>query len=341
MSKAFALAGARLGYLAASAEITDALRVVRLPYHLSAVTQAVARVALRHADELLARVDDLRAERDRTVDWLREQGLEVADSDANYVLFGRFADRHAVWQGLLDRGVLIRETGPDGWLRVSIGTAAEMTAFRRRRITRGSPHEQDSTRGAGDQGVEGPRRARPGRQRPPRHLDRGRVLRPHADRVRAALADRPDRADRGRHPHRRAPHRRGHRDRARRRAAGGAGRQVRHPPLRRRAGAAGRGAGAGRRGRLRPPVLRARRRAGRAGVRHHRRGRRGLPRIADPARLRDARLPRPARAARPGAVRARPAPPGRGPVQGGRPGAAGRLALDPRETGVPSTKGSL
>ena len=57
------------------------------------------------------------------MDWLREQGLEVADSDANFVLFGTFADRHAVWQGLLDRGVLIRETGPDGWLRVSIGTA--------------------------------------------------------------------------------------------------------------------------------------------------------------------------------------------------------------------------
>jgi histidinol-phosphate aminotransferase len=130
MSKAFALAGARLGYLAASEEICDAIRVVRLPYHLSAVTQAVAQVALRHADELLARVDELRAERDRTVDWLRGEGLEVAESDANYVLFGRFADRHAVWQGLLDRGVLIRETGPDGWLRVSIGTAEEMAAFR-------------------------------------------------------------------------------------------------------------------------------------------------------------------------------------------------------------------
>jgi len=130
MSKAFALAGARLGYLAASEEICDAIRVVRLPYHLSAVTQAVARVALRHADELLARVDELRAERDSTVDWLRGEDLQVADSDANYVLFGRFADRHAVWQGLLDRGVLIRETGPDGWLRVSIGTAQEMAAFR-------------------------------------------------------------------------------------------------------------------------------------------------------------------------------------------------------------------
>jgi histidinol-phosphate aminotransferase len=130
MSKAFALAGARLGYLAASPQVCDALRVVRLPYHLSAVTQVVARVALVHAEELLSRVDDLRRERDDTVSWLRELGLAVAESDANFVLFGRFGDRHAVWQGLLDRGVLIRETGPDGWLRVSIGTPAEMAAFR-------------------------------------------------------------------------------------------------------------------------------------------------------------------------------------------------------------------
>jgi len=130
MSKAFALAGARLGYLAAAPEICDALRVVRLPYHLSAVTQATAIAALRHAEELLANVDELRHERDRTVAWLREQGFEVADSDANFCLFGHLDDRHAVWQGLLDRGVLIRETGPDGWLRVSIGTAEEMAAFR-------------------------------------------------------------------------------------------------------------------------------------------------------------------------------------------------------------------
>jgi histidinol-phosphate aminotransferase len=130
MSKAFALAGGRLGYLAAAPEICDAVRVVRLPYHLSAVTQATALAALRHAEELLGRVDDLRAERDELVVWLTEQGLEVAESDANFVLFGRYADRHAVWQGLLDRGVLIRETGPDGWLRVSVGTPAEMAAFR-------------------------------------------------------------------------------------------------------------------------------------------------------------------------------------------------------------------
>ncbi len=131
MSKAFALAGARLGYLAADPAIADAIRVVRLPYHLSAITQAAALAALRHAPQLLGRVDDLRVERDATVVWLREQGLEVADSDANFVLFGRFAERHAIWHGLVDRGVLIRETGPDGWLRVSIGTGGEMAAFRK------------------------------------------------------------------------------------------------------------------------------------------------------------------------------------------------------------------
>nr|MBA2559059.1 aminotransferase class I/II-fold pyridoxal phosphate-dependent enzyme [Propionibacteriales bacterium] len=129
MSKAFAFAGGRLGYLASSAALVDVLRVVRLPYHLSAVTQAVARAALANADELLERVNDLRKLRDLTVDWLREHRFEVADSDANFVLFGRFSDRHAVWQGVLDRGVLIREVGPDGWLRVSVGTPAEMEAF--------------------------------------------------------------------------------------------------------------------------------------------------------------------------------------------------------------------
>jgi histidinol-phosphate aminotransferase len=130
MSKAFALAGGRLGYLAAAPAVVDALRIVRLPYHLSAVSQTVARVALAHSDELLARVAELRAERDANLDWLRSVGLTVAESDANFVLFGRFGDRHAVWQRLLDRGVLIRETGPDGWLRVSIGTPEEMAAFR-------------------------------------------------------------------------------------------------------------------------------------------------------------------------------------------------------------------
>jgi len=129
MSKAFALAGGRLGYLAASAAVVDAVRIVRLPYHLSSVSQATALAALANSTELLARVADLRTERDATVSWLRGLGLRAADSDANFVLFGTFADPHAVWQALLERGVLIRETGPPGWLRVSVGSAAEMAAF--------------------------------------------------------------------------------------------------------------------------------------------------------------------------------------------------------------------
>jgi len=130
MSKAFAGAGARLGYAVAAPAVVDALRVVRLPYHLSGLTQAAARALLAHAPTLLARVDELRADRDRLAGWLAGRGLEVAESDANFVLFGRFADRHLVWRGLLDRGVLVRETGPDGWLRVSVGTPSEIAAFR-------------------------------------------------------------------------------------------------------------------------------------------------------------------------------------------------------------------
>jgi histidinol-phosphate aminotransferase len=129
MSKAFGLAGARVGYLAASRELVDALRVVRLPYHLSAVTQAVARAALRHAPELMAQIGSLRAERDQLVLDLRERGIRVAESDANFVLFQVHEDRHQVWQALLDRGVLIREVGPPGWLRVSVGTPEETAAF--------------------------------------------------------------------------------------------------------------------------------------------------------------------------------------------------------------------
>ena len=130
MSKAFALAGARVGYLAGNQEVIEALLLVRLPYHLSTLTQAVARTALENRRDLLSTVDTLRVQRDQLVEWLRSQGLAAADSDANFVLFGEFGDTHAVWQGLLDRGVLVRETGPAGWLRVSVGLPGEMKAFR-------------------------------------------------------------------------------------------------------------------------------------------------------------------------------------------------------------------
>jgi histidinol-phosphate aminotransferase len=129
MSKAFALAGARVGYLAADPGVVRALLLVRLPYHLSALTQAVALAALQHSAELLSSVAAIRAERDALVQKLRGMGLTAGDSDANFVLFGRFADSHAIWSALLDHGVLVRETGPPEWLRVSIGTAAENATF--------------------------------------------------------------------------------------------------------------------------------------------------------------------------------------------------------------------
>ncbi len=141
MSKAFALAGARVGYLAAGPDVVEALLLVRLPYHLSALTQAAALAALQHSAELLSSVAAIRTERDALVRRLRGTGLTAGDSDANFVLFGRFADSHAIWSALLDRGVLVRETGPPHWLRVSIGTAAENAAFLRElaRVVDGDP----------------------------------------------------------------------------------------------------------------------------------------------------------------------------------------------------------
>ncbi|MGG5175861.1 histidinol-phosphate transaminase [Pseudarthrobacter sp. J1763] len=129
MSKAFALAGARIGYMAAAPEVTDALRLVRLPYHLSAITQATALAALRHRTALMADVEDIKVQRDRIVSELTRMGLTPAASDSNYVFFGGLEDSHTVWQGLLDAGVLVRDVGIAGHLRVTAGTEAETTAF--------------------------------------------------------------------------------------------------------------------------------------------------------------------------------------------------------------------
>lgn len=133
MSKAFALAGARVGYLAASPAVVDALRLVRLPYHLSALTQAAARTALAHADELLGTVEQVKAQRDRMIHEIGALGLSVVPTESNFLLFGQFEAPAQVWQALLDRGVLVRDlsTAPGlaGWLRVNAGTQAETTAF--------------------------------------------------------------------------------------------------------------------------------------------------------------------------------------------------------------------
>ena len=129
MSKAFGAAGLRLGYLAADPAVVDAVQLVRLPYHLSSVTQATALAALEFTDTLLGYVERLKAERDRIVAELRGMGLEVTDSDANFVQFGRFEDSHATWQAILGHGVLVRDNGVPGWLRVTAGTPAENDAF--------------------------------------------------------------------------------------------------------------------------------------------------------------------------------------------------------------------
>lgn len=129
MSKAFGFAGGRLGYLAAAPEVVAAVQLVRLPYHLSSLTQAAARAALAHADVLLGTVAAIKQQRDRLVAELRRRGAEVADSDANFVLFGGLGDQRAVWRALVERGVLVRDVGLAGWLRVTAGTPAETDAF--------------------------------------------------------------------------------------------------------------------------------------------------------------------------------------------------------------------
>jgi histidinol-phosphate aminotransferase len=129
MSKAFAFAGGRLGYLIAAPAVVDALLLVRLPYHLSAVTQAAARAALRHADDTLGSVAKLIAERERVTDALSGMGFRVIPSDANFVLFGEFPDAPATWQRYLDAGILIRDVGLPGYLRATIGLADENDAL--------------------------------------------------------------------------------------------------------------------------------------------------------------------------------------------------------------------
>lgn len=129
MSKAFAFAGGRLGYLAAAPAVVDALLLVRLPYHLSALTQVAARAALRHGSSTLESVAALVAERERVANALGDLGAQVVPSDANFILFGRFADAPAAWRRYLDHGVLIRDVGIPGHLRVTVGTPVENDAF--------------------------------------------------------------------------------------------------------------------------------------------------------------------------------------------------------------------
>jgi histidinol-phosphate aminotransferase len=131
-SKAFAMAGARLGYVLTAPEVVEDLQRVRLPYHLSALTQAAGIVALHHRAAALDLLDAIRVQRDRIVAVLgRLPGVTVHPSDANFVLFTPPGDAVALWQRLLDRSVLVRDLTavvPNA-LRVTAGTEHETDLF--------------------------------------------------------------------------------------------------------------------------------------------------------------------------------------------------------------------
>jgi histidinol-phosphate aminotransferase len=130
MSKAFAFAGARVGYLVSDVAVKDAMMIVRLPYHLSALTQAAAQVAIDHRAELLGGVATIIAARESVVQALHDMGLTTIPSSANFVLFTGFKqEAPQLWAALLEKGVLIRDVGLSGYLRVTIGNEAENTLF--------------------------------------------------------------------------------------------------------------------------------------------------------------------------------------------------------------------
>ena len=129
MSKAFDFAGGRLGYFVAAPAFVEAVMLVRLPYHLSVLSQAAAIVALRHADDTLATVEKLARERQRVQAELAAMGYDVVPSESNFLFFGHFDDAARAWQQFLDRGVLIRDVGVPHRLRVTIGLDGENDAF--------------------------------------------------------------------------------------------------------------------------------------------------------------------------------------------------------------------
>ena len=128
MSKAFAFAGARVGYLAADSAVCDAMRLVRLPYHLSALTQAAAEAALAHSQEMLRTVEEIREQRDRLYVALQDIGLDPYRSDANFILVGGLENSEEMWTALLELGILVRNVGIPHTLRITVGTEEETTA---------------------------------------------------------------------------------------------------------------------------------------------------------------------------------------------------------------------
>ena len=125
MSKAFSFAGVRLGYLAAHPAIVDSLRVVRLPYHLSALTQAAAITAFQFADSMLASVRDIVKERERVALALEQLGLQPYKSSSNFLLVAGFSSPEKTFDELLSSGILVRNVGIPHTLRITVGTQIE------------------------------------------------------------------------------------------------------------------------------------------------------------------------------------------------------------------------
>ena len=130
MSKAFALAGARLGYLIANPKVVEALLLVRLPYHLSSPTQLIATIALKNYEVLQKEVELIKKERNRVSTELSKMGFKVIPSDSNFLLFSGFSgSSEEVWKALLEKKVLIRDVGIPNHLRTTIGTPTENNQF--------------------------------------------------------------------------------------------------------------------------------------------------------------------------------------------------------------------
>ncbi len=133
-SKSWRMAGARLGYLLAHPWLVDAIQVARLPYHLSALSQAAGESAVKHAAASLSTVAEIVMERERLVKELsRVRGVEVFPSAANFLLFRTPAEGVALWRRLAAGGVLVRDfstaPGLERCLRVTVGTGEQNAMF--------------------------------------------------------------------------------------------------------------------------------------------------------------------------------------------------------------------
>ncbi|MDR1669866.1 MAG: histidinol-phosphate aminotransferase family protein [Oscillospiraceae bacterium] len=130
-SKNLALAGIRLGFVFAGAELADILRSVKSPYNVSSVTQAIGAAVLRHPELLLKNTNRIRAQKDklyaRLSEWARfRDGVTVTDTAANFVLLD-LPDAAGCHAALRAKGIAVRLI--NGGLRITAGTGNEITAL--------------------------------------------------------------------------------------------------------------------------------------------------------------------------------------------------------------------